>query len=87
MLSVIIQSVIVPFFALHRCIYDDRSLRKLGAVTFRITTLSIMTLMMKGLCVMFCINDTQHSNALNYAEFNYAQCHFAEHCGNFFDLH
>jgi hypothetical protein len=57
MLNVIMLSVIVPFFALHQCSYN---LRKLGAATFRITTLSIMSLNMKGLYVMVRINDTEH---------------------------
>ncbi len=51
----------------------------MGAATLSITTFSIMTLSMKclyvTLCIALSITDTQHNNAIRYAECNHAECH------------
>ncbi len=38
------------------------------------TTLSIMTLSIKGLYATLSINDSEHNNALQYAECHYGEC-------------
>jgi hypothetical protein len=51
----------------------------MGAATLSMTTFSIMTLSIKclyvTLCITLSISDTQHNNALRYAECNNAECH------------